>query len=204
MAVDTRDRDDPGRSLCCRCVEGWVEQLRILGAIIAGGQARRFGADKAAAQLGGRCLLDHVADALRPQVDALIVVGREWPGLDAVADRPQGALGPLAGLNAALHLAGIQGLDGVLSAGCDTLPVPVDLAAQLVGPRPAYLDGHFLIGWWPTNLADLIDKHLGEDNDRSLRGWIARCSARAIPAPTALYNLNTPADLARFERISAS
>lgn len=204
MAADPRDRDDRGRSLCCLCIEGWIERLRILGAIIAGGQARRFGADKAAALLGGRSLLDHVADALRPQVEALIVVGRDWPGLDAVADRPPGALGPLAGLNAALHHARIRRLDGVLSAGCDTLPVPTDLAARLVGARPAYLEGHFLLGWWPTSLASLIEMHLGEDNDRSLRGWIARCSARAIPPPAALYNLNTPADLATYERINAS
>ncbi len=204
MAVDPRDRHDSGCSLCRVRIEGRVEHLNILGAIIAGGQARRFGADKAAALLGGRCLLDHVADAMRPQVETLIVVGRDWPGLDTVADRPAGALGPLAGLNAALHHARIHGLEGVLSAGCDTLPVPVDLAAQLVGAQPAYLEGHFLIGWWPTSLADLIDEHLGEDNNRSLRGWIARCSARAKPAPTALYNLNTPADLARYERMNAS
>ena len=178
--------------------------MRILGAIIAGGQARRFGADKAAALLGGKPLLEHVVDALRPQVEALVVVGRDWPGLDVVADRPPGAVGPLAGLNAALHHARISGLDGVLSAGCDTLPVPTDLAARLVGAPPAYLEGHFLFGWWPTSLAGLIEIHLGEDNDRSLRGWIARCSAQAIPVSAALYNLNTPADLARYERISAS
>ena len=178
--------------------------MRILGAIIAGGQARRFGADKAAAQLDGKSLLDHVANALRPQVDALIVVGRDWPGLDAVADRPSGALGPLAGLNAALHHAGMHGLDGVLSAGCDTLPIPVDLATRLAGAQPAYLDGHFLLGWWPTRLGGMLEQHLGEDNDKSLRSWIARCSARAIPAPAVLYNLNTPADLASYERMCAS
>lgn len=204
MAIEPRDRDDHRGSLWRFCIEGWVARLRILGAIIAGGRARRFGADKAAAPLGGKCLLDHVADAMRPQVDALVVVGRTWPGLNAVSDRPAGALGPLAGLNAALHHARMLGLDGVLSAGCDTLPVPVDLATQLVGDRPAYIEGHFLIGWWPVGLARAIEEHLGEQNDRSLRGWIQRCAAQAIPAPATLHNLNTQADLARYERISAS
>lgn len=178
--------------------------MRILGAIIAGGQARRFGADKGAALLHGKPLINHVADALRPQVEALVVVGREWPGMVALDDRPVGALGPLAGLNAALHHAQTLGLDGVLTAGCDTLPIPADLATRLSGTQPACLAGHFLFGWWPVHLGPLLEVHLGEDNDRSMRGWIARCGARAIPALGPLYNLNTPADLLAYERIRAS
>jgi molybdopterin-guanine dinucleotide biosynthesis protein A len=34
--------------------------MTLLGAIIAGGEARRFGADKAAARLKGVALIDHV------------------------------------------------------------------------------------------------------------------------------------------------
>lgn len=178
--------------------------MRILGAIIAGGGARRFGSDKAAALLQGKPLLEHVVDALRGQVEDVVVVGREWPGLEALADRPAGALGPLAGLNAALRYARTRGMNGVLTAGCDTLPVPADLAARLVGVQPAFLEGHFLLGWWPVGLAGLIEAHLGEENDRSLRDWIARCAAQAIAAPAVLYNLNTAADLAAYERINPS
>ena len=57
--------------------------MKRLGAIIAGGKATRFGSDKAAALLNGRPLIEHVADGLREQVDALIVCGvhgREWNG----------------------------------------------------------------------------------------------------------------------------
>ncbi|MFM9978832.1 MAG: NTP transferase domain-containing protein, partial [Sphingomonadaceae bacterium] len=43
-----------------------------LGAIIAGGQSSRFGADKAQAMLDGRALLEHVADRLDAQCDAVI------------------------------------------------------------------------------------------------------------------------------------
>jgi molybdopterin-guanine dinucleotide biosynthesis protein A len=53
--------------------------VKRLGAIIAGGKATRFGSDKAAALLNGRPLIEHVADGLREQVDALIVCGRAWP-----------------------------------------------------------------------------------------------------------------------------
>ena len=178
--------------------------LRNLGAIIAGGQARRFGVDKAAALLHGQALIDHIAFALRPQVDMLVVVGRDWPGIDALTDCPAGACGPLAGLNAALHHAQRLGLDGVLSAGCDTLPVPSDLGRLLAGDGPAFIADHFVLGWWPSGLAALLDRHLAGENDRSLRGWITRCGARAIEPPFVLHNLNTASDLASYARITAS
>lgn len=178
--------------------------MRALGAILAGGQGRRFGSDKAAALLCGKPLIEHVADALRTQVEALVVVGRHWPGLAMIEDRPAGALGPLAGLNAALHYAGDRGFDVVVTAGCDTLPLPPDMTALLTGSGPAYLDGHFLLGWWPTALAVPLDRHLADGGDRSMRGWIARCSARAVPAPVVLHNLNTQADLDAYARITAS
>lgn len=177
--------------------------MRALGAILAGGQGRRFGSDKAAALLNGKPLIGHVADALRGQVEMLVVVGRSWPGLAMLEDRPEGALGPLAGLNAALHHALDVGLDGVLSAGCDTLPVPPGLITLLAGPGPAFLEGHFLIGWWPASLASGLDRHLAEGGDRSMRGWIAQCGARALPAPAALHNLNTQADLDAYARLTA-
>lgn len=177
--------------------------MRALGAILAGGQGRRFGSDKATALLHGKPLIEHIADALRGQVEALVVVGRSWPGLAMLDDRPEGALGPLAGLNAALHHARDRGLDGVVSAGCDTLPIPPDAAALLMGPEPAFFDGHFLFGWWPTRLASLLEHHLAEGKDRSMRGWISQCTARAVPPPAALHNLNTQADLEAYARLTA-
>ena len=177
--------------------------MRALGAILAGGQGRRFGGDKAAALLHGHPLLEHVANGLRGQVETLVIVGRSWPGLAMLSDRPEGALGPLAGLNAALRHALDAGFDGVLSAGCDTLPIPLDAADRLTGAGPAYFDGHFLLGWWPARLSALLEQHLAEEEDRSMRGWIAQCGARAVPPPAALYNLNTEADLEAHARITA-
>ena len=178
--------------------------MRALGAIIAGGQGRRFGGDKAAALFRGKPLIEHVAEALARQVADLVVVGRAWPGLAFLADRPEGTLGPLAGLNAALQHAGESGYDGVISAGCDTLPILPDMVSLLAGDGPAYLADHFLLGWWPTDLAADLERHLAEQDDRSIRGWIKRCSARAVSPSAPLQNLNTRADLDAYERITAS
>lgn len=164
--------------------------MKLLGAIIAGGAARRFGADKGAALLGGVALIDHVARALAAQCDDVVIVGREWRGLPGIADRPKGGEGPLGGLNAALHHAATQGYDAVLCAGCDTLPVPHDLAARL-GSGPAVVEGHWLMGLWPAALAEDLDRWLGCQPDRSIRGWMRHSGAHMVPVEAHLHNINT-------------
>lgn len=169
----------------------------VLGAIIAGGAARRFGSDKGAALVDGTTLIDHVAAALRPQVDALVIVGRAWPGLPQVADRPAPGLGPLAGLCGALDYARANRFSHVLTAGCDTLPIPPDLRARLT-PGPAVIASHWLFGLWPTHCADPLDAHIARGGSRALRGWVEVSGATEVAAPHDFYNLNTPADLAAF------
>lgn len=171
--------------------------MRPLGAIIAGGKSRRFGADKALAEIGGRPLLDHVAEALAAQTDALIVIGRDWPGMSSIPDRPAPDQGPLGGLCAALHHAHDNGYDAVLTAGCDILPVPDDLAATL-SPGPSVIDGQPLLGLWPAALADALDAHLAGTDDRSMRGWLAASDARSVACDTPFHNLNTRADFALY------
>src|SRR3546814_19588934 len=98
--------------------------VKLLGALSAGGQSRRFGSDKALAVIEGKPLLYHVIDALQPQVDTLVMCGRKWPELACLADRPEPDQGPLAGLCAALHPARENDFQAVLTAGCETLLVP--------------------------------------------------------------------------------
>jgi len=172
--------------------------MSLLGAIIAGGAARRFGADKGAALLGGVALIDHVAAALRKSCAELAIVGREWPGLATLADRPHAGEGPLGGLNAALHHARARGHAAVLCAGCDSLPLPADLAERLA-PGPAVIDGHWLMGLWPVALADDLDRWLAGQEDRSIRGWMRQAHARAVPLDAPVFNINTPEALAEAE-----
>ena len=171
--------------------------MRRLGAIIAGGKGTRFGGDKAGAILNGRPLIEHVADGLRGQVDRLILCGREWPGFDCVEDRPSADLGPLGGLNAALHYARHNGFDEVATAGCDVLPV-AEFPRQLTDGKAIYVDGHYLFGVLPAGLAPQLDRHLSQQTNLSMRHWIAEIDARAIRFDEAFYNLNTPSDVAEY------
>lgn len=171
--------------------------MKRLGAIIAGGKATRFGSDKAAALLNGRPLIEHVADGLRKQVDKIIVCGRAWPGMDSVDDAPFADMGPLGGLNAAFIYAQQNGFDAVVTAGCDVVPVP-ELPRNLPDGRAVYIDGHYLFGVWPVALAPVLDRHLRNQDNLSMRSWITLTGAQAIMSSDIFHNLNTPLELAQY------
>lgn len=174
----------------------------LLGAVLAGGRSSRFGSDKALARMAdGGTLLDHAIAGLAVHVDTMIICGRnDCAGFAGVADRPAPDMGPLGGLNAALHHAARHGFTGVLTTGCDMPVYPAELAAALTGEGPAVLQGQPLLGYWPAILAPLLDVHLAEANNRSIHGWLERIGARVVAMPgLVLPNINRPEDLARLD-----
>lgn len=164
----------------------------ILGAVLAGGASRRFGSDKALAVVAGRTMIDSVIDHLAPQCAALVVVGRSHGGWTALADRPAGGEGPLAGLNAALHYAAANGFDAVLTAPCDMPDLPPNLVEWLA-PGPAVLSDHPVIGLWPTNFATPLNEWLASGG-RAVRAFVRHVGAKDITGPP-LRNINRPEDL---------
>ena len=169
--------------------------MKILGAIVAGGQSRRFGSDKAQALFEGKALLNHVADALRPQCTELVIAGRQWPGIISVADIPENGQGPLGGLAGALAHAQRNGFDAVLSCGCDLLGIPSDLAKQL-GSAPAILDKLPIVGLWQAELANSLATWLADPANRSVYRFADHISARRVPTPVSITNINLASDLA--------
>lgn len=170
--------------------------MRVLGAILAGGESRRFGSDKAAALVDGVPMLDRIAAALAGQVATVVVCGGPRPGYVHVPDRPAPGLGPLGGLAGALHHARAGGYDAVLTVACDVPDLPPDLMARL-SPASCYVEDCPVIGLWDAALADRLDTFLREGADRSLRAWARACGARSAGA-LALANINRPGDLARY------
>jgi molybdopterin-guanine dinucleotide biosynthesis protein A len=172
--------------------------MKLLGAILAGGQSRRFGSDKAEALFGGKALLDQVADSLRAQVEAIVVAGRGWPGLTAVLDVPAAGLGPLGGLAGALAHAQEKGFDAVLSSGCDVLGLPEDLVRQL-GAGPAIVEDMPIVGLWPSELASVLAAWLAEPANRSVYRFADHIGARRIMLEQPLTNVNAQSDLAKIQ-----
>jgi molybdopterin-guanine dinucleotide biosynthesis protein A len=171
----------------------------ILGAVLAGGRSSRFGSDKALALWRGRPLIAHVVDRLSSIADTVIVCGREHPGVLSIPDRPAAGLGPLGGLNAALHHAAAAGFAQVVTASCDTPQLDDALLAALAGEDDACLAAQPVIGIWRSGHAALLDTCLAEADDRSMRGWAGRIGARTLDLPPP-PNVNTPADLAALDR----
>ena len=174
----------------------------MLGAILAGGQSRRFGSDKAMASLDGRPMIVRVAEALAPFVEAIVICGHPAvpAGMIGVADVPHPDLGPLGGLAGALHHAVAHGFDAVVSVGCDTPVLDADLMTLLRdSDTPTFVVQSPIIGCWPADLADALMVHLDGPGSRSMRGWAEAVGATAVEAPAPIPNVNTPADLDRLQ-----
>lgn len=170
---------------------------RVLGAVLAGGVSRRFGSDKALAPLGGVPMLDHIVKTLAPQVDELVICGRDWANLRALPDATADRIGPLAGLESAFAFAAANGFEAILTTPVDVLPLPRDLAAHLAGPRAAVFEDQWLIGWWPTPLAPRLASFLATGN-RRWQAWMEEAGAVRIPEPHPIHNLNTREQWAAF------
>ena len=99
-----------------------MSSTQLLGAVLAGGQGRRYGGDKSNAMVGGRPLVERSISALEQVVeDVVVVTSRQLPDsivVPCIPDRFVDA-GPLGGLHAALHTAGEYGSSGVLLLACD-------------------------------------------------------------------------------------
>lgn len=171
---------------------------RILGAILAGGRATRFGSDKALAQWGESTLLDHALASLSPHVSSLVVVGRTLAPVATTPDLPQPALGPLGGIAGALGYAAKNGFDAVLTTACDTPALPAALVAALLASDGAYAAEAPTVGLWPVRLAPALLTHLDTGGDRSIRRWADAAGVRAVLPGIVVPNVNTPAELARL------
>jgi molybdenum cofactor guanylyltransferase len=168
--------------------------VKVLGAIVAGGQARRFGSDKGAALVAGKALIDHVAGALSAVADTVVIVGRTWPNLASIPDQPAPAQGPLGGIAGALTYAEAHGFDAVLSAGCDALGLSADHLDALK-PGPAVLASQPVIGLWPTGLAVPLAEWMVDPAHRSVFAFADYCGARRVMVANPPANINWPADL---------
>ena len=172
--------------------------MKILGAILAGGRSRRFGQDKAEVVIDGIAMLDHVIASLSIQVDGLVICGRDWKNMTRVEDRPTADMGPLGGLNGAMAYAREQKFDAVVTVPVDVLPLPANLIELLSGQEAAVFAEQHLIGFWPVSLSETLDIYMTSTNGGAFRGWLEHVAVKTIKEPLRLHNVNSPDDLTAF------
>ena len=107
--------------------------------ILAGGEGKRVGGvDKGLIEYKNRPLIEHVINAIEPQIDELVIsanrnIARYKNYSDKViSDNSQHYLGPLAGINAALPHCRHE---HVLVVPCDTPFLPGDIITQFLSRR---------------------------------------------------------------------
>ena len=196
----------------------------VLGCVLAGGLARRMGGgDKGLIRLGGRLVLDHVLDRLRPQVSQIILNANGDParfreyGLPVVPDSVEGFAGPLAGVLAGLEWARDNTqAEWVATAATDTPFFPVDFVTRMLAAIEAAgadmacaaSDGrhHPVFGLWPVRLAADLRHALVEEDVRKVDLWTARHKLVAVEFATQphdpFFNVNRPEDVEEAERIA--
>lgn len=192
------------------------------GVVLAGGRSRRMGGQtKAFLDIGGKPLLQHAIDRLRPQVDRLLLsVERESGeyapfGLAQVADPVQGHGGPLGGLLAALKET-VRGNDEwLLLAPCDAPFLPPDLAERLLACARTHQSPGALVrlmgeaqptfSAWHARLLPALEHAVTEQNMAGFKQFLAEVPLAMLDWPVeekiAFFNINDEAALEEARRI---
>ncbi|MGD9558554.1 MAG: molybdenum cofactor guanylyltransferase [Mangrovibacterium sp.] len=188
-------------------------QSEVTGIILAGGQSKRMGTNKAFVRINGKLMIDLVFDALKQVSPHIILsVGSEiihYKNLPVAQDIFPGS-GPLGGIYSALQKSGTE-MNLVLS--CDLPFVSAELLNFLVEDAAAHhadvtlpIDEYG--GWQPLcaiyrkSILPQLEKAVLH-RELKLKTMIEKVNSRKISIgkthrtyhPDAFFNMNTPEDV---------
>jgi molybdenum cofactor guanylyltransferase len=183
----------------------------LAGIVLAGGESRRMGRDKATLRVpgGNTTMIEHVAGIIAQRCEPILVmaaVGQPLPALQAQVIRDDSRFqGPLPATGRGLRAAAEAGARLAFVCAVDMPLVTPDLIDELV--RKAVetnaevvspWDGrsHFLAAVYRTDLADRVDR-LVASGERRMSALIDASDAQQIVLSDSrpLTNVNTAADL---------
>jgi molybdenum cofactor guanylyltransferase len=186
-----------------------------VGVVLAGGQGRRLGGNKATATLGGRPLLSYPLQALADATDQVVVVAKastELPSLGDIAlwEEPEEPSHPLVGVVEALRRA--DGRSVLVCAG-DMPFVSQGVLAEIIG-APAASAPATVACTMGGALQPLLARYSPEalpalsaaaEAGAPAREVVAQLRPLRVPVemPHVLFNVNTPEDLEQAEALLA-
>jgi molybdopterin-guanine dinucleotide biosynthesis protein A len=189
--------------------------VSVTGLVLAGGQGSRMGGqDKGLVELAGRPMIEFVLEALRPQVDRVLISANRhlehyaMYGHPVVPDESAGYQGPLAGLASALrHLE----TEFLLTVPCDAPLLDPGFARRMLDTYVAAdadivvaSDGQRLQPVFMLlrgNVAERLHSYLGRGG-RRVDEWFAQlrlAQADLSDVPECFANVNEPSDCERVE-----
>ena len=183
----------------------------LAGIVLAGGESRRMGRDKATLRVPGgtTTMVEHVAGIIAERCEPIFVmaaVGQPLPALQARVIRDDSRFqGPLPATGRGLRAAAEAGARLAFVCAVDMPLVTADLIDELVrlavetnAEVVSPWDGrsHFLAAVYRTDLADRVDR-LVASGERRMSALIDASDAQQIVLSDSgpLTNVNTAADL---------
>lgn len=184
----------------------------ITTVILAGGEGRRIGGNKALQIFRGRPLIEWVLDTVQKDSDEILISANDSQGLmkygcRVIQDITAGQLGPLAGLQSALHHAQNE---WVATVPCDTPFLPASLLKDLedrLGEADcavAVSSGRRqpAIALYRKRVLAELDRYLAS-GARKAGEWLDRLDVREVlfDDADAFININTQEELKEFEQL---
>jgi len=199
--------------------------MRVLGIVLAGGDARRMGgADKCLLEINGQTILGYIAARLSLQVEKLAINANGDPARFArfnlaVVPDPISLQreGPLAGVLAGLQWLEAQGADALLSVPGDTPFLPRALVSTLAEAMEAQSAScafassrgqpHSVIALWTLPCKAVIETAL-RNGERKVRAVLERLGAVDVAFDSAdeisFQGANTPDELEALRALSGN
>jgi molybdopterin-guanine dinucleotide biosynthesis protein A len=197
----------------------------ITAVILAGGESRRMGENKAFSLLNGRPLIAHVYEILNAQCSQIMISSNDHIGLDKalphdthyIRDRVHPSRGPLEGILSALQFRTEYADDWLLSSPVDCPLIPKNLAEQLIAQvnNDEKIDcafasykkrGHYLSAIWRPSIRHTLEDHLAK-GPYDVRSFLNKLNAIEVDfsecSVDPFININTQADLEYVASLSS-
>ena len=187
----------------------WVNKMRATAIIMAGGQSRRMGQDKAVLEIYGTPAIKYVFEQLRLYFDQILVSSNNmakhsFPGVKVVPDEVAGK-GPLMGIASALR---VSRNDTNFVIACDIPEVDIDFVRRMIReskgfdavvPQTRAFQYEPLFAVYKKSILAEIDKAIASGKYRVIAP-LEHCKVKYfdLHGDMQLRNLNTMNDYCEF------
>tara|TARA_Y100000768_G_scaffold151706_1_gene113411 strand:+ start:131 stop:739 length:609 start_codon:yes stop_codon:yes gene_type:complete len=199
-----------------------INKEKILFAILAGGQSKRFGGGfKTFTKISGTTILNQIINILSSFSNDIIINANnldEFNKLDhpIVKDKFEGFLGPLAGIHASILWAKKNNSDKewIFTVPSDTPFLPSNLLDEFLSSYSSDTEiliarsnqrHHPVIGMWHVSLLKSLEKELEAKNSKIML-WVKKHRYKFVEfdqnQENNFFNINTQQDLNNAKKIN--